>query len=103
MAQRTSQLVHKPYPPCDKCNCVGNACRSRFPDGEKLEWPELVGISETIAEVSVDRSYAGSIIHVYKCLIEVMDGCVVQYVCRDINRPTHALAKVEGARAGRTV
>nr|GLL18374.1 hypothetical protein A4A49_28463 [Ipomoea trifida]GMC48260.1 inhibitor of trypsin and hageman factor [Ipomoea batatas]GME21574.1 inhibitor of trypsin and hageman factor [Ipomoea batatas] len=56
MAQRTSQLVHKPYPPCDKCNCVGNACRSRFPDGEKLEWPELVGISETIAEVTISKT-----------------------------------------------
>ncbi|CAH9078437.1 unnamed protein product [Cuscuta europaea] len=46
----------KPYPPCDKCDCVGIGCKGRFPAEAAVEWPDLVGVDETIARVTIEQT-----------------------------------------------
>lgn len=53
---RTIQFEHKPYPPCDECECAGNACKDKFPPEVKLEWPELVGVDEIMARETIGKT-----------------------------------------------
>ncbi|KAF3641096.1 hypothetical protein FXO38_13785 [Capsicum annuum] len=42
------------YPPCDICDCFGNACKLPG-DSAQYEWPELIGVEIMKAKVVVER------------------------------------------------